>query len=615
MSAPDTQLTQSTDLAFQEASSILEALAYADKPAPLRAQGASSSAENETSHDRLAVLEEPGARTPIKMRHWSEQTLRDLLESLPDAMVVVDDQGIIVLVNEQAERVFGYHRDELLGCSVEVLVPLPLRRGHVGHRARFFATPRRRPMGAGLVLFGRRKDGTEFPVEISLSPLHTEDGVFATTAIRDISQRQRDEARYRTLVEQLPAVTFMAALDGGISEMYVSPQIEVLLGFTQKEWLEDPILWYRQLHPNDRTRWHNEFARTCAAGVHFRSEYRFLARDGRVVWVHGEAQVVRDNEGRPLFLQGIAFDISERKQAEESLRRMHQELEILVRERTAELAKTNHDLRAEIDERTRAEEEVRRVNAELARAHQKALEASQVKSAFLANMSHELRTPLNAVIGYSELLQTLAVRKGQTDTVADLNKITRAGKHLLDLINDVLDISKIEAGRMQLSLETVDVASLTEDVVATVKPLAEKNGNKLEVHVADNLGLIYADLMRVRQCLFNLLSNACKFTKQGTVALTVRRETAARRDWFFFVVRDSGIGMTPEQTSRMFQAFTQADASTTRKFGGTGLGLAITRSLCRMMGGEVTVESAAGQGSTFTIQLPAVVAEPGVPEE
>ncbi len=274
------------------------------------------------------------------------------------------------------------------------------------------------------------------------------------------------------------------------------------------------------------------------------------------------------------------------------------QLEATVRQRTAE-----------IEERRRAQEELHHVNVELARAHQQALEASRVKSTFLANMSHELRTPLNAVIGYSELLQTLAVKKNQTDTLADLQKITRAGKHLLALINDVLDISKIEAGKMQLFLESLDVAQLIQDAVTTVQPLAAKEGNQLDVHVAEHLGTMRADLTRVRQCLLNLLSNACKFTKQGRITLTVVRETVAGRDWIVFQIRDTGIGMTPEQIGRLFQTFTQADASTTRKYGGTGLGLAITRSLCRLMGGDVAVTSTPGQGTTFTLRLPAVMDE------
>ena len=276
-----------------------------------------------------------------------------------------------------------------------------------------------------------------------------------------------------------------------------------------------------------------------------------------------------------------------------------------------QLAQINGNLRAEISEHRRTEEKLNASNVELAQAHQQAVEANQVKSNFLANMSHELRTPLNAIIGYSELLHTVATRKGQPETLADLDKITRAGKHLLTLINDVLDISKIEAGKMQLHIEEFPVAALIDDVAATVRTLADKNGNTLQLDVASDVGIIHADVTRVRQCLYNLLSNAAKFTKQGAIRLTARREVTAGGDEIVLAVEDSGIGLTPDQLGRLFQPFTQADASTTRKYGGTGLGLAITRNLARIMGGDITVTSTPGAGSTFTLRLPAVVKEEG----
>jgi signal transduction histidine kinase/CheY-like chemotaxis protein/HAMP domain-containing protein len=236
--------------------------------------------------------------------------------------------------------------------------------------------------------------------------------------------------------------------------------------------------------------------------------------------------------------------------------------------------------------------------------------ASQHKSQFLANMSHELRTPLNAIIGYSEMLQEEAEALGQEDFLPDLQKINAAGKHLLALINDILDLSKIEAGKMDLFLETFEIVPMLRDVVTTITPLVEKNANTLAVHHAADLGAMRADLTKVRQALFNLLSNACKFTTQGTVTLEVVRDTVDGAAWLTFRVRDTGIGMTPEQMGKLFQAFSQADTTTTRQYGGTGLGLAITRYFCQMMGGDITVESAVGQGSTFTLRLPAEVIDP-----
>jgi CheY-like chemotaxis protein len=247
---------------------------------------------------------------------------------------------------------------------------------------------------------------------------------------------------------------------------------------------------------------------------------------------------------------------------------------------------------------------------ELQHARQQAEAANRAKSTFLANMSHELRTPLNAIIGYSEMLHEEAEDLGQKNLIPDLQKINAAGRHLLGLINAVLDLSKIEAGKMDLYLENIDVVSMVEDTAAVLQPLVTKNDNELQIHCPDTVGSMRADLTKVRQVVFNLLSNACKFTKEGTVRLDVAREAVAGEDWLTFAVSDTGIGMTREQTGKLFQEFSQADASTTRDYGGTGLGLALSRRLCRMMGGDITVESEVGEGTTFTVRLPAEVRDP-----
>ena len=249
--------------------------------------------------------------------------------------------------------------------------------------------------------------------------------------------------------------------------------------------------------------------------------------------------------------------------------------------------------------------QIQQRDEELMLAKEGAEQANRTKSAFLANMSHELRTPLNAIIGYSEMLQEEALDSGQDESIPDLKKIHAAGKHLLALINDILDLSKIEAGKMELYLETFDIKALVDDVKSTIHPLIEKNANVLEVRCPPDIGAMHADVTRVRQVLFNLLSNASKFTERGKVAIDVVRDEDPAGDWVTFRVSDTGIGMTPEQLGRLFQAFTQADASTSRKYGGTGLGLVICRRFCQMMGGDVSVASDPGKGSVFVVSLPA----------
>ncbi|WP_017715053.1 sensor histidine kinase [Kamptonema formosum] len=261
---------------------------------------------------------------------------------------------------------------------------------------------------------------------------------------------------------------------------------------------------------------------------------------------------------------------------------------------------------------------------ELQNTAYKAEAANRAKSVFLANMSHELRTPLNAIIGYSEILAEEAQDLEVNELIPDLEKIQNAGKHLLNMISDILDISKIEAGQVTIYLETIDVANLVKDVAATVQPLVEKNGNTLQVNCASDIGIMHSDLTKVRQVLLNLLGNAVKFTENGTISLTVKKEPAPTvavqtvgeetgtnstpsfqpASLFVFEVKDTGIGMTQEQIDHIFQAFTQADASTTRKYGGTGLGLAISQRLCQMLGGDISVESEPGAGSAFTARFP-----------
>ncbi|HTU26862.1 MAG TPA: ATP-binding protein [Pirellulales bacterium] len=393
-----------------------------------------------------------------------------------------------------------------------------------------------------------------------------------------IERLKYSEARYRTLVEQIPAITFMASLGEGLeeNEIYVSPHIETMLGFTQEEWLGDPFLWYRQLHSDDRQRWGAEFARTCATGVGFSSEYRFVSRDHREVWVHGEARIVRDETGRPIFLQGIAFDITESKRAEQALRRAARELEEKVQERTAALEEAT--LRAELANRARA--------------------------SFLANMSHEIRTPLNAIIGFADLLRRGA-DGGEDERMEWLDIIRAGGKHLLALINDILDLSKVDAGKLDLEQVACSPVKLIDEVCSILGPKAEEKRLRLEAIFAGPIPeTIRTDPTRFRQVLINIAGNAIKFTAAGHVTITTRlRLPETTTPKLVVEIADTGIGIPAEKIAAIFDPFTQADSSITRQFGGTGLGLAISRRLTEMLGGSIAVESKVGRGTTFTCEI------------
>jgi signal transduction histidine kinase/FixJ family two-component response regulator len=294
-----------------------------------------------------------------------------------------------------------------------------------------------------------------------------------------------------------------------------------------------------------------------------------------------------DEIGR--LIDGFNTMLSEIQHRDTALQRANDELKTRTRE-----------LEGEIIHRKQTQEE-------LLKAKHAAEDASRAKSAFLANMSHELRTPLNAIIGYSEMLEEETRDSGKAENLHDLRKIQSAGKHLLSLINDVLDLSKIEAGKMGLHLETFDVSLMVEEMVTTLQPAIAKNSNNVRVRLADNAGMMRADATKVRQILFNLMSNACKFTDHGTISLDVSQSAMEGQEWIRFRVKDTGIGISSKQQEKLFQEFTQADATISRKYGGTGLGLAISYRFVQMMKGRISVESQEGRGSTFTVYLPVQV--------
>ncbi len=336
-----------------------------------------------------------------------------------------------------------------------------------------------------------------------------------------------------------------------------SPELYALLGLPQTTTIDRAVLEER-LHIDDRARVIAMVQAAAATGEGFDETCRITrASDGEMVWIGCRGRPMKDSAGKPVRYIGVAIDVTDRKLAE----------------------------------------------AELASAKVAAEAANEAKSQFLANMSHELRTPLNAVIGYSEMLSEEAEDIEDGRLLPDLDKIHKAGRSLLSLVNDLLDLSKIEAGKMDLYVERFEIAALIDEVAATVQPLIAKNGNRLDVRV-EPLEPMTADLTKTRQILFNLLSNAAKFTEAGVVTLEVRPQTVDGAPGVVFEVSDTGIGMTAEQIGKLFQPFSQADATTTRNYGGTGLGLALTRRLSQMMGGDIAVSSEAGTGSRFSATLP-----------
>ena len=356
------------------------------------------------------------------------------------------------------------------------------------------------------------------------------------------------------LLEAAPISVVIVTDDG--KYLYRNPAHNAMYGYKPGELpLRSSEMW---VHASERQRLLDIFHET---GELKDAEVQHHTADGRTFWGLMTWQRV-EYEGQAA-LAGWMYDITERKDAE----------------------------------------------AAIQEARALAEQANQTKSEFLANMSHELRTPLNAIIGYAQILQEDAEDTGQDEMLPDLKKIENAGKHLLGLINDILDLSKIEAGRMEIYLEPVSVPALLDEVRTLTAPLASANGNRVEVSIGPGVESIQADVTKLKQSLLNLVSNACKFTKDGRVTLDVRLSGGGEAPLIVFEVSDSGIGMTPEQQARLFQAFSQADSSTTRKFGGTGLGLAITKRLCNLLGGDVVVSSEEGKGSRFTITLPLLAAD------
>ncbi|PPE65098.1 PAS domain S-box protein [Caldimonas caldifontis] len=483
-----------------------------------------------------------------------EARYRTLLEFVPDAIVIVNASGRIVFANTQAERVFGYRHRELLGQPVEHLMPLRYRGAHATHRGGFFHAPRARTMGAGLELHGQRRNGEEFPVEISLSPMETEEGPMVLSAVRDVTERQearrKADRMFRDLLESAPDA--MVIVDAGGRIVLVNSQTERLFGWARKDMLGQPIEMLvperlRDAHPMHRSRFvANPKVRAMGAG----RELSGLRKDGSEFPVEISLSPIETEDGQ--VVSAAIRDATERKRFEASLH-----------------------------------------------------EANRLKSEFLANMSHELRTPLNGILGFSELLVDELPGPLNAKQREYVHDILGCGRHLLRLINDVLDLSKVEAGKMELFPEVFAVTDAVAEVCTVVNAQAHKKSIRVATDIADDLPAVLLDRQKFKQVLFNLLSNAVKFTEEGgEVGVEAMLDDSATPPQLCVAVRDTGIGIAPEQMGRLFQAFQQLDSGSARRYEGTGLGLALTRKLVELQGGRIGVESAPGQGSRFTVWLP-----------
>jgi len=336
-----------------------------------------------------------------------------------------------------------------------------------------------------------------------------------------------------------------------------------------------------------------------------------------------EAKVSERTRDLEAQAEKLRAEISRRAGTEESLQARTRDLEEQAEQLKAEIASRKEAENALVERTRDLEAQTEKLKEEIAYrrlaeeslevAREEAVAGARLKSDFIANVSHEFRTPLNAILGYGEILKFEAEKLSRPDLVEDLKSIETAGRHLLGLINDILDFSKLQAGKIELRHETFSVETLVEDVMTTIRPLARRNDNRIEVRYAEPPGTMTADPARVRQVLLNLLSNANKFTEDGEVTLEICRRQIGEADWMQFTVRDTGIGIAPEKILTLFQEFTQGEATTTRKYGGTGLGLAISHRLCQMLGGDISVSSDRGRGSVFTVNLPVNAREAGQP--
>jgi PAS domain S-box-containing protein len=486
------------------------------------------------------------------------QRLTPIIEAVPNAIVVVEHNGKISALNTHTEHWFGYTRAELIGQPIEILVPARYHSQHLNDRNGFLAKASHRAMGIGRELFAQRKDGSEFPVEIGLSPLVSGNRLQVLASIVDLTERKKNEERFRLVVEAAPNAMVMVNDEGRI--VLVNSRTEDWFGYSRSELLGQLT---EILVPERFRQPHLDFRRHYMQDVQTRSmgagrELFGLRKDGSEFPIEIGLNPIQTADGM-LVLSSI-IDISERKQ-----------LETRFREHAQQVA-----------------------------------QASRYKSEFLANMSHELRTPLNSILILSEQLRDNASHNLLPKQVEYADIVHKSGEDLLALINDILDLSRIEAGQMQVHLEKVIIAEFSDYLLHAFEPIAENRQLELRCQIADDVpAVVVVDFQRVYQIIKNLLSNAIKFTPAGGKILVQFQGTLlASKPGLMITVTDTGSGIPKDKQEHIFLAFQQLDGSTSRKFGGTGLGLAISRQLAELLGGSLQVDSQLGLGSSFSLRVP-----------
>jgi PAS domain S-box-containing protein len=546
----------------------------------------------EATQGELESLTETVRRTTTVLQRQSEAIreselkFRSVCQSAHDAIISADGQGNIVFWNTGAKRIFGYEEQEVLGKPLTLLMPERYRQAHLRGFARLLSSGEGYVLGKTLELAGLTKVGTEFPLELCIATWETTEGTFFTGIIRDITERKRAEASLRESEERF-ALAVQGSHDGlwdaralpgepwssPGTPVWYSPRFKELLGYGEHEFPDVLGSWMSRLHPEDKDRVLAAIAAHIERNVPYDVEYRLCTKQGEYRWFSARGQAIRDEMGHMLRMAGSLRDITERRRTEEALQALTASLEQKVQERTTELAI----------------------------ARDQALAATRHKSEFLANMSHELRTPLNAVIGFSEVLLERMFGDVNPKQEEYLQDILSSGRHLLTLINDILDLSKIEAGRMELELTTFHLPEVLQKTLALVTERATRHGIRLSLEIDPQLADWTADERKVKQVLLNLLSNAIKFTADGG-RIQVRATPAG--DSVAIAVSDTGIGIAPYDLPRIFEEFYQARSEHVRKREGTGLGLALAKKFVELHDGRIAVDSEVGRGSTFTFTLP-----------